>query len=102
MNSRTVSHRLSRLLASHSVNGSFHYIFMDWRHMGEILAAGKNAYTELKDVCVWVKDHGGMGSLYRSRHELVFVFQSGEDKLRDNVQPSQYGRAGPTFGTIRV
>jgi DNA modification methylase len=85
--------RVFGLLASHSVNGSLHYIFMDWRHMGEILTAGKHAYTELKDVCVWVKDHGGMGSLYRSRHELVFVFQSGQD-LRDNVQPSQAGRCG--------
>jgi DNA modification methylase len=80
------------LLASHSVNGSLHYIFTDWPHMGEILSAGKHAYTELKDVCVWAKDHGGMGSLYRSRHELAFVFKSGQDKLRDNVQPSQYGR----------
>lgn len=80
------------LLASRSINGSFHYIFMDWRHMGEILAAGKHAYTELKDVCVWAKDHGEMGSLYRSRHKLVFVFKSGEDQLQDNVQPSPYGR----------
>ena len=80
-----------RLLASHSVNGSLHYIFMEWSYMREILAAGKHTYTELKDVCVWAKDHGGMGSLYRSRYELVFVFQSGQE-LRDNVQPSQYGR----------
>jgi DNA modification methylase len=84
--------RVFGLLASHSVSGSLHYIFKEWSYMREILAAGRHAYTELKDVCVWAKDHGGMGSLYRSRHELVFVFKSGQDQLRDNVQPSQYGR----------
>ena len=80
------------LLASHSVNGSLHYIFVDWRHMREILATGKHAYTELKDVCVWVKDHGGTGSLYKNQHELVFVFQSGQGKHGNNVELSKYRR----------
>jgi len=79
-------------LAAHSADGSLQYVFMDWRHMQEILAAGKSAYTELKNVCVWVKDNGGMGSLYRSQHELVFVFKSGREGHRNNVQLGQYGR----------
>jgi DNA modification methylase len=78
--------------AFHSVEGSLHYLFMDWRHMREILAAGKQAYTELKAVCIWVKDNGGMGSLYRSQHELVFVFKHGSGKHRNNVQLGQFGR----------
>src|SRR4051794_27769071 len=56
------------LLARFSVDGSLHFICMDWRHMRELLDAGKAAYTELKNLCVWAKDNCGMGSLYRSQH----------------------------------
>ena len=58
----------------------------------ELLAAGRDAYTELKNLCVWVKDNGGMGSLYRSQHEFVFVFKHGRDAHRNNVQLGQFGR----------
>jgi DNA modification methylase len=50
---------------------------MDWRHMGELLAAGKAVFSELKNVCVWNKTNGGMGTFYRSKHEMVFVFKVG-------------------------
>jgi DNA modification methylase len=73
------------LLASHSADGSLHHIFMDWRHMSEILVAGNHAYTELTNVCVWVGDKGGSGSLY----ELVFIFKSGEGKHRNDLQLGQ-------------
>lgn len=79
-------------LAFHSAEGSLHYYFMDWRHMGEILVAGKHAYAELKNLCIWSKGCGGMGSLYRSAHELVFVFKNGKDRHRNNVQLGQFGR----------
>ena len=65
---------------------------MDWRHVGEILAAGKGAYTELKNLCVWCKDNGGMGSFYRSQHELVFVFKNGKGPHQNHVQLGQFGR----------
>lgn len=84
--------QVCNLLAKHTVDGSIHFLFMDWRHIGEIQQAGKQVYSELKNVCVWVKDNGGMGSLYRSQHELVFVFKSGQNKHRNNVQLGQYGR----------
>jgi hypothetical protein len=80
------------MLARHIAEGSLHFICMDWRHMGELLAAGREAYTELKNVCVWTKDNCGMGSLYRSQHELVFVFKYGRAAHRNNVQLGQYGR----------
>ncbi len=50
---------------------------MDWRHLGELLEAGNAVFSELKNVCVWNKTNGGMGSFYRSKHELVFVFKAG-------------------------
>ncbi len=55
-----------RLLAKYSRDGSIHFIFMDFRHLEEILNAGRSAYTELKNLIIWVKDNGGMGSFYRS------------------------------------
>lgn len=64
-------------MVARSANGSIHFICMDWRHMGEILEAGEGAYAELKNLIVWAKDNGGMGSFYRSRHELIFAFKNG-------------------------
>ena len=58
-------------------SGAIAFVCMDWRHMGELLAAGEKAFSELKNLCVWNKSNGGMGSFYRSKHELVFVFKIG-------------------------
>ncbi len=80
------------LLARYSQSGSVHYVCMDWRHMGELLAAGDRAYSELLNLCIWSKDRGGMGSFYRSQHELVFVFKNGKGAHRNNVQLGKYGR----------
>ena len=77
---------------SHSADGAIHFVCMDWRHLGEVLAAGKSAYSELKNLCVWAKTNGGMGSLYRSQHELVFVFKAGTAPHINNVELGKYGR----------
>jgi len=81
-----------KLLEQYSRCGSIHYICMDWRHIGEITNAGNEVYTELKNVCVWNKDNGGMGSLYRSKHELVFVFKHGTSPHVNNVELGKHGR----------
>jgi DNA modification methylase len=81
-----------RNLAAFSVDGSLHYLCMDWRHIEELLAAGRDVYGELKNLVVWVKDNAGMGALYRSQHELVFVFKRGRQRHRNNVQLGQFGR----------
>jgi DNA modification methylase len=81
-----------RNLVLYSVNGSLHFQCMDWRHMPEILAAGQKAYAELKNLCVWTKNNAGMGSLYRSQHELIFVFKSGSGPHINNVQLGKHGR----------
>ncbi len=80
------------LLGSHSKMGSVHFICMDWRHAGEILTAGKQTYAAFLNLCVWAKDNGGMGSFYRSQHELVFVFRNGAESHRNNVQLGRFGR----------
>ena len=67
-----------RLMASYSASNSVHYICMDWRHAGDLISAGKQNYDEFLNLCVWVKDNGGMGSFYRSQDELVLVFRKGK------------------------
>jgi DNA modification methylase len=80
------------LLAQHSADGSLHYIFMDWRHTADLLRAGEQVYRRLKNIVVWVKSNGGMGSLYRSQHEFVFVYKNGDAPHRNNVQLGRHGR----------
>jgi DNA modification methylase len=79
-------------LAAHSCDGSIHFVCMDWRHMGEMLEAGSANYSELKNLIVWVKDNGGMGAFYRSRHELIFAFKNGSLPHINSFELGQHGR----------
>lgn len=79
-------------MAASSIDGSIHFVCMDWRGLRELLAAGDASYTELKNLVVWVKANGGMGGLYRSQHELIAVFKSGKAAHRNNVQLGATGR----------
>ncbi len=79
-------------LALHSVEGAIHFVCMDWRHISEIMTAGQEIYAELKNLCIWNKANGGMGALYRSKHELVFVFKHGTARHINNVQLGRHGR----------
>ena len=80
------------LLKEFSTDGSLHYICMDWRHIKEISNSGYEIYDEFKNLCVWAKDNGGMGSLYRSQHELVFIFKNGVKPHVNNVELGSHGR----------
>ena len=75
-----------------SGDGSVHFICMDWRHMAEVLAAGAGTYSELKNLIVWVKDNGGMGTFYRSRHEMIFAFKNGTAPHINSFELGQHGR----------
>ncbi len=79
-------------LVDASADGAIHFVCMDWRHLGEVHAAARGRYHELKNVCVWAKTNGGMGSLYRSQHELVFVFKAGTAPHINNVELGRHGR----------
>ena len=79
-------------LAAFSIDGSIHFVFMHWRHLREILAAGAVAYGELKQLIAWVKTNAGMGSFYRSQHELVLVFKNGQAPHINNFELGQHGR----------
>jgi DNA modification methylase len=79
-------------ICTHSVSGAVVFATMDWRHIGEIVAAGKSAGCDLLNLCIWAKGNSGLGSFYRSRHELVFVFRNGKDAHLNNVQLGRHGR----------
>jgi DNA modification methylase len=72
--------------------GSLVYYFMDWRSMKQILAAGLEVHGEMMNLCVWAKSNAGMGSFYRSAHELIFLFKNGSASHRNNIQLGKFGR----------
>jgi DNA modification methylase len=80
MNDGEFAHFLAQSLgaaASRCRDGAIAFVCMDWRHMGELLEAGRHVFAEMKNLCVWNKPAGGLGSCYRSKHELVFMFKVG-------------------------
>lgn len=80
-------------IKANSVPGALLYVCMDWRHLIELSTAGESQGLELKNLCVWTKNCGGMGSLYRSQHELIFVYKNGSGEAHiNNVQLGRFGR----------
>jgi hypothetical protein len=99
------------LLAEHSTDGAIHFVCSDWRHLDEMLTSGCRIYRELKNLVVWNKTNAGMGSFYRSQHELIFVWKHGRGKHINNIELGKHGRhrsnvwtyAGSnTFGSDRL
>jgi DNA modification methylase len=81
-----------RIMCGYLLPDALLYTCIDWRHISEMLAAGLAAGCDLLNLCVWVKSNGGMGSLYRSRHEFVPVFRNGKGSHTNNVQLGRFGR----------
>jgi DNA modification methylase len=79
-------------MGDNSVDGSIHYICMDWRHLQEVMDAGNKIYDEFKNLIIWVKDNGGMGTFYRSRHEMIFAFKKGGAPHINTFELGQHGR----------
>ncbi len=79
-------------LCRYTVNGSLHFHCMDWRHLIELLTAGRENYSEYKQLIVWNKDNAGMGAFYRSKHELIAVFKNGNGKHINNFGLGENGR----------
>ncbi|MCB2047666.1 MAG: ParB N-terminal domain-containing protein [Novosphingobium sp.] len=82
-----------RNAAEFSRDGSLHYWAMDWRHLHELTMAARGVYDEQVNLCVWAKTGAGMGSLYRSQHELFGVWRKGRVRHRNNVQLGRFGRS---------
>jgi DNA modification methylase len=78
--------------AARSRSGAIAFVCMDWRHMGELLRAGQAVFSELKNLCIWNKTNAGMGTFYRSKHELVFVWKVGTAAHTNNFGLGDSGR----------
>lgn len=75
-----------------SRSGAILFVFMDWRHLFELTCAGREQGLDLKNLIVWAKDNAGMGTFYRSKHELVFVFKNGDAAHTNTFELGQHGR----------
>jgi len=89
---RAFLNRFIRCAVSSSRGGAIHYIFMDWRHLHELLSAALPLYSEWKNLLVWNKANAGQGSFYRSKHELIAVFKSGTEPHINNFRLGAQGR----------
>jgi hypothetical protein len=76
-------------------------VFTDWRHIAEMMAAGSAACSQLKNICVWNKSNAGMGTFYRSKHELIFMWKSGVAPHTNNFELGQHGRSRANESTVR-
>lgn len=81
-----------RQMTPHLKDGAVLDLCMDWRHCGELLSAIESNQLALLNLCVWAKNNGGMSSLYRSRHELVFIAKKGRAPHTNNVELGKHGR----------
>ena len=79
-------------IRANSAGGAIAYVCIDWRHLRELLAAGDAAHLTLKNLCVWVKTNAGMGTFYRSQHELIAVFKVGTAPHINSFELGQHGR----------
>lgn len=78
--------------ATVSRDGAVHFVCMDWRHMDDVTAVGNVVYGDLLNLCIWNKSNAGMGSLYRSKHELVFVYRVGSAPHFNAIELGRHGR----------
>jgi DNA modification methylase len=78
--------------AAVSRDGAVHFVCIDWRHMDDVSMVGQKVYGQRLNLCVWNKSNAGMGSLYRSKHELVFVYRVGAAPHLNTVELGKHGR----------
>jgi DNA modification methylase len=84
--------RALRSAALFSADGAIHYLFMDWRSIDLLILAGREVFSELLNICIWNKTNAGMGSFYRSQHEMIAVFKNGTASHKNNIQLGRHGR----------
>lgn len=89
---RTFLQETLRAAEAVSRTGAVHFICMDWRHLDDVSLVGRSIYGDLLNICVWNKSNAGMGSLYRSKHEMVFVYRVGDAPHANMVELGKHGR----------
>lgn len=90
---RQFLHDAFAVAASGCIEGALAYVFMDWRHLADVVAAGEVEFGQLLNLAVWAKTNPGMGSFYRSAHELIPIFRVGTGKPINNIELGKFGRS---------
>ena len=80
------------LAAKHSTENAVHFVCIDWRHLAELMAAGRTVYADMLNLIAWVKSNAGQGSFYRSQHELIGVYRVGSAPHQNNIELGRHGR----------
>lgn len=79
-------------IAEAADDGALVYLFIDWRSIDKVLVAGQVLGLSLLNIIVWNKKNAGMGSLYRSQHELICLFKKGGGRHCNNIKLGATGR----------
>jgi DNA modification methylase len=90
-----------KVLRAASTPSALIFACMDWRHVFELIGAGRQCGLDLLNMCVWAKTNAGMGSLYRCQHELICVFKAGAEAHANNVELGRHGRNRSNLWTYR-
>lgn len=88
----TLFHGFCTNLALSLKPGALAYLFIDWRSLGLLQRVGEKVFGPLFQFCCWVKNRPGMGSFYRSQHELVLIFRTPGGPHQNNVMLGVNGR----------
>ena len=73
-------------------DGAVFGTFIDWRGYPTVHSAAVKLGLKPLNLIVWSKTNAGMGSLYRSQHELLPVFKNGSAPHVNNVELGKRGR----------
>lgn len=79
-------------MANISQDGSIAFIFIDWRHVRNLMDAAEPIFSKQLNLCIWDKGSGGMGTFYRSAHELIFAYKVGTAAHINNFGLGEKGR----------
>jgi DNA modification methylase len=90
-----------KVLRAASTRSALIFACMHWRYVFELIGAGRQCGLHLFDMCVWTKTTAGMGSLYRSQHELICIFKAGAEAHANNVELGRHGRNRSNLWTYR-
>ena len=93
--------RTFELACSYAFGGAIIYACMDWRHMGEMLAAGHATGCDLLNLCIWVKSNGGMGSLTGPGMNSCSCLETERKRISTMFSSAALGAIAPMSGTTQ-
>jgi DNA modification methylase len=81
-----------KAVLAHLADGGLFGTFIDWRGLPTVQAAATELGLASINLIVWGKTNAGMGSLYRSQHELLPLYKKGKGDHLNNIDLGRKGR----------